>query len=102
MRKLGLTTTYQDVENLSVGEILERSSEIAPEKIAVIFKKDHVTYNMLNELSDTLAASLQEVGIKKGDRACIYMHNCIELYVAFYALQKIAAVVARATPLYKT
>jgi acyl-CoA synthetase (AMP-forming)/AMP-acid ligase II len=102
MRKLGLTTTYQDVENLSVGEVLERSSKIAPEKIAVIFKKDHVTYKQLNELSDKLAASLQEVGIKKGDRACIYMHNCIELYVAFYALQKIGAVVAWANPAYKT
>lgn len=102
MGKLGVTTTYQDVENLSVGEILERSSKIAPEKIAVIFKKDHVTYKQLNELSDKLAASLQEVGIKKGDRACIYMHNCIELYVAFYALQKIGAVVAWVNPAYRT
>lgn len=102
MRRLGVTTTYRDVENLNVGEMLERSSSIAPEKVAVIFKKDRVTYKMLNELSNILAASLHEVGIKKGDRVSIYMFNCIELYVAFYALQKIGAIVAWANPAYKT
>jgi len=102
MGKLGITTAYEDVENLSVGEILERSSKIAPEKIAVMFKKDHVTYKLLNELSDTLAVILQQEGIKKGDRASIYMHNCIELYVVFYALQKIGAVVAWVSPAYRT
>lgn len=102
MGKLGVTTTYKDVENLNVGEILARTSKIAPEKVSVIFKKDRVTYKVLNKLSNTLAASLQEVGIKKGDRVSIYMSNCIELYIAFYALQKIGAIVAWANPAYKT
>lgn len=102
MKSLGVSTTYKNVENLNVGEMLERSSSIAPEKVAVTFKKDRVTYKALNERCNILGASLLEVGIKKGDRVSIYMSNCIELYVAFYALQKIGAIVAWANPTYKT
>jgi fatty-acyl-CoA synthase/long-chain acyl-CoA synthetase len=102
MKSLGVSTTYKNVENLNVGEMLERSSSIAPEKVAVTFKKDRVTYKALNERCNILGASLLEVGIKKGDRVSIYMSNCIELYVAFYALQKIGAIVAWANPAYKT
>ena len=102
MKSLGVSTTYKNMENLNVGEMLERSSNIAPEKVAVTFKKDRVTYKALNERCNTLGASLLEVGIKKGDRVSIYMSNCIELYVAFYALQKIGAIVAWANPVYKT
>lgn len=102
MKSLGVSTTYKNVENLNVGEMLERSSSIAPEKVAVTFKKDRVTYKALNERCNILGASLLEVGIKKGDRVSIYMSNCIELYVAFYALQKIGAIVAWANPAFKT
>lgn len=102
MKSLGVSTTYKNVENLNVGEMLERSSSIAPEKVAVTFKKDRVTYKALNERCNILGASLLGVGIKKGDRVSIYMSNCIELYVAFYALQKIGAIVAWANPTYKT
>lgn len=102
MKSLGVSTTYKNVENLNVGEMLERSSSIAPEKVAVTFKKDRVTYKDLNERCNILGASLLEVGIKKGDRVSIYMSNCIELYVAFYALQKVGAIVAWANPAFKT
>lgn len=102
MKSLGVSTTYKNVENLNVGEMLERSSSIAPEKVAVTFKKDCVTYKDLNERCNILGASLLEVGIKKGDRVSIYMSNCIELYVAFYALQKVGAIVAWANPAFKT
>lgn len=102
MKSLGVSTTYKNVENLNVGEMLERSSSIAPEKVAVTFKKDRVTYKALNERCNILGASLLGVGIKKGDRVSIYMSNCVELYVAFYALQKIGAIVAWANPTYKT
>lgn len=101
MRKNCITTTYEDVKNLNVGEILERSGKIARKKVSVIFKEDRINYEMLNEQANAIAVSLEEIGIKKGDRVSIYMTNCIELYISFYALQKIGAIVAWANPAYK-
>jgi len=102
VEKLGVMTSYKDVEELNVGELLERSSAISPDRIAVLFKDKRITYRELNEESERLAGSLQEIGVRKGDRVSIYIGNCIELYVAFYALQKIGAVVAWANAAYKS
>ena len=102
MGKHGITTTYKDVENLSVGETLERSAEIVPHKVCVFYKDDHLTYNDLNQQSNALAASLQRMGIEKGDRVSMYMSSCPQFYIIFYALQKIGAIVAWANPAYKS
>lgn len=102
MGKLGVTTTYKDLAHLSVGETLERSANIAPEKICISFKQDRVTYKSLDEQSTALAASLQEIGIKKGERVAIYLSNSPELYIAFFALQKIGAITAWVNSAYRT
>jgi len=102
MEKLGVTTTYKDVENLTVGAALERSAQIVPNKVCVFFKDQGMTYKVLNQQSNALAASLQKMGIEKGDRVAIYMSNCPELYIAFYALQKIGAIIAWVNAAYKT
>jgi len=102
MGKLGITTTYEDVKNLSVGETLERSAEIVPHKVCVFFKDDRLTYNELNQQSNALAVSLQKMGIEKGDRVSIYMSSCPEFFIAFYALQKIGTIVAWANPAYRS
>jgi fatty-acyl-CoA synthase len=102
MGKLGVTTTYRDLEHLAVGETLARSANIVPEKVSISFKQDRITYKQLDEQSSALAASLQGIGVSKGDRVAIYMSSCPELFIAFYALQKIGAIVAWANSAYKT
>jgi fatty-acyl-CoA synthase len=102
MVKLGVTTTYNNLEHLAVGETLARSANIVPEKVAVSFKQNRITYKELDEHSGALAASLQGIGVSKGDRVAIYMSSCPELFIAFYALQKIGAIVAWANSAYKT
>ena len=101
MGKLGVTTTYKDLEYLAVGESLERSANIVPGKVCVSFKQDRITYERLDEQSTAVAASLQEVGIRKGERVALYLSNCLELYIAFFALQKIGAVIAWVNSAYK-
>ena len=101
MGKLGVTTTYKDLEYLAVGESLERSANIVPGKVCVSFKQDRITYERLDEQSTAVAASLQEIGIRKGERVALYLSNCLELYIAFFALQKIGAVIAWVNSAYK-
>jgi len=102
MKKLGVTTTYKDVEHLAVGETLARSASIVPDQIAISFRQELITYKALDAQSTALAASLQEIGITKGDRVAIYLPSCPQLYTAFFALQKIGAIVAWINAAYKT
>lgn len=102
MANLGITTRYEDLENLSVGQALERSAHMAPDKVCVFFKDRAMTYKELDRQSTALAASLQGMGIEKGDRVAIYMSSCPELYVAFYALQKLGVITAWVNGAYRT
>lgn len=102
MEKLGTTTTYEDLVNLSVAQALQRSVQMVPEKVCVFFKGRAMTYRELDEQSNALASSLQNMGIEKGDRVAIYMSSCPELYVAFYALQKIGVITAWVNAAYRT
>ena len=102
MGNFGVITTYKDVESLSVGQALERSARIVPEKVCVFFEGREMTYRELNQQSNALASGLQKMGIEKGDRVAIYMSSCPELYIAFYALQKIGAIIAWVNAAYRT
>jgi len=81
-------------ESLAVGQVLEKSAAQVPNKTAVVDGANRKTYGELNTMANAMAVSLAEMGLKKGDRAAIYMPNSIEFMVAFYALQKLGVIVA--------
>jgi acyl-CoA synthetase (AMP-forming)/AMP-acid ligase II len=88
-------------DSVSVGQILERGAAQDPNKIAVVDGDRRITYSELNSMADTLAVSLAEIGINKGDRVAIYMPNSLELMAAFYAMQKLGVIVAWVNPIYR-
>jgi fatty-acyl-CoA synthase len=91
----------KNLELLSVGQILKNAAESVPDKTAVVDGKVRKTYEEINRTTDALAAALESLGLKKGDRVAIYMKNSFELMVAFYALQKIGAIAVWVNSLYR-
>src|SRR5210317_2224841 len=91
----------EDLKLISVGQILERGAAQVPDKIAVVDGKLRKTFDELNRTTDALAAALADIGLKKGDRAAIYMKNSFELIVAFYALQKLGVIAVWVNAIYR-
>jgi len=91
----------EDLKSLSLAQVLERGAAQVSDKIAVVDGNQRKTYSELNAKANALAASLAEIGLKKGDRVAIYMKNSIELVVAFYAMQKLGVIVAWVNPIYR-
>jgi acetyl-CoA synthetase len=60
-------------------------------------KKKNYTFQGLRLASNTFGAFLRELGIKPGDRVCLFLDRVPELYFGFLAILKIGAV---AQPLY--
>ncbi|MFH1259054.1 MAG: long-chain fatty acid--CoA ligase [Elusimicrobiota bacterium] len=75
-----------------LGKMLEETVKEYPSKVALFFKGKEITYQQLNEQIDFLALALRALGIKKGDKAGIYLRNCPEFVVYYFALAKIGAV----------
>lgn len=50
------------------------------------------TFNQMRVLTNTIAQYLQDLGIKNGDRVCLFMDKVPELYFGFLAILKIGGI----------
>lgn len=57
-----------------------------PDKTAVIFNDEEITYKQLEEKSRKLANGLYARGIRKGDHAMMHMGNSINFVIILFAL----------------
>lgn len=70
---------------MNVGTILRRNASKFPDKTALLFEGQRTTYGRLNRNVNGLAGSLLKLGLQKGDRVAVLLHNgpaFIELYFA--------------------
>jgi len=72
----------------SLHEILLKSVDFVPDKIAVRHKDREIRYNDLHFLSDKVASCLISNGLVSGDRVCIYIDKSIEALIAIWGILK--------------
>src|SRR5690625_7675141 len=63
-----------------------------PENIAIVEDERRYTYREFNSQINKIAVSLQQLGIKRGDRVVIVLKNRLETVAFYWAVQKIGAV----------
>lgn len=73
-------------------QLLQKSAERYPEKMAVWARERSVTYRELEERSNQLAHLLRERGVRKGDRVGIYFPKCVESIIAMLGILKAGGV----------
>ena len=76
---------------MNVAEFLETRAKAFPDKPALIFKEQTITFNQLRDSSFCLADSLRNLGIKKGDKVAIYLPNWPEYIYSYLAIWSIGA-----------
>ena len=75
-----------------IGYIPYKHSIMHPDKTAIIFEDEPVTFRQLNEGINRCAHMLQAKGIKKGDRVSVLMLNCIEFLEIYFAAAKLGGI----------
>ncbi len=78
---------------------LEVSARRYPHKPAYVFFGRTLSFVQLHDQALALAGWLQAHGVCKGDRVLIFMQNCPQFVVAFYAVQRADAVVVPVNPM---
>jgi len=78
--------------NMFPGSKISETASRYPEKIAIIYKNQRITFCELERNSCTLAAYLKEEGVRKGDKVAIFLPNCPEFAISYLALAKLGAV----------
>ena len=77
---------------LTLGDLLDKAADICPNKEALVDDKSRLTYSKVREMTDRLAISLMELGIKTMDRVLVQLPNWSEFVYSYFALQKIGAI----------
>ena len=78
------------VENLAA--MFKRSAERFSDKTALFFLDKKISYKELYQMSVGLSQGLKNLGIKKGDRVAIFLHNAQEFIVSYFAIIDMEAI----------
>ncbi|MGD8444875.1 MAG: AMP-binding protein [Desulfobacterales bacterium] len=78
----------------------DQMSERYPDKAAVLYLGERLSFSQLHNLSERFAGALTDLGVKKGDKVMIYLSNCIQWIISFLGIQKIGAVIVPVSPIY--
>jgi long-chain acyl-CoA synthetase len=89
-----------DYEDISMPDILARTTEMFPDRVALIFMGKKITYRELDRLVDQFANVLIEIGVKPGDRVAILLPNIPHIVIAYYGVWRAGAVNVPNNPLY--
>lgn len=83
----------------SLWDNLATSARRYPDKPALVFFGRVFTYAQLQHHAERLAARLQALGVRKGDRVMLDMQNCPQLVIAHFAILRANAVVVPVNPM---
>jgi long-chain acyl-CoA synthetase len=92
------TINYPEV---SLAHFLSNASESYPEKVALHYSGEKITYNELHSLANRFSKALQDRGIEKGDRVAIYLPNMPDFVVAYYGALSVGGTIVAISPIYK-
>ncbi|MFH1919173.1 MAG: AMP-binding protein [Planctomycetota bacterium] len=82
----------EDKTVLLVNEFLERSTELTPDKTALVCGDRRHSYADLDAMANRLANALQDMGVARGDRVVLFLPNSVELVVGIFGVLKAGAV----------
>ncbi|PEZ09189.1 ATP-dependent acyl-CoA ligase [Bacillus sp. AFS018417] len=80
------------MENYSLPHFIMRSIEKTPNKVYLQFEEQRVTYEDLYHRITRAAAGFRELGIQKGDKVCIMLHNAPEYLDVWFSLSFMGAI----------
>jgi long-chain acyl-CoA synthetase len=77
---------------MNLAQYLENSARNYPDKIAVRFEGQGITFQELDISCNHMAQGLSDVGLGPGDRCVVMMPNSIQSITVYYALAKLGVV----------
>ncbi len=76
-----------------LGDLVREGKQRHPSRLALIWHEEAYSYLTLDGMIDQAAEGFLRQGVLEGDRIAFYMHNLPHFVIAFYALERIGAIV---------
>ena len=85
---------------MSIADVVRATAARSPAKEAVIFQGRATTYAELDQQIDAAAAGIAALGIRKGDRVAVLIHNVPQFIVAYLGIVRGGGVMVAMNTLY--
>jgi long-chain acyl-CoA synthetase len=95
----GVTDTV-DIPALSVPDLFDQVAGKFADKTALVFYGKKINYEKLKEEIDRFATALSDLGVTQGDTVALYLLNCPQYVIAYFAALKIGAKITPMSPVY--
>ncbi|MFX0008651.1 MAG: AMP-binding protein, partial [Candidatus Hermodarchaeota archaeon] len=90
-----------DFEEKTVNELLDEQVEKYQDEKFIWFLDAWITYKKFQNYVKSFATALANLGIKKGDVVALYLPNCPQYIVAYFAITRIGAIASGINPTYQ-
>ncbi len=80
------------IKSMNIAWWVQRWSELHPEKIAIIYNNEKISYKELHKRADRTGCWLQSLGIEKGDRVAAMLPNGPEFIEVYLACSRLGAI----------
>ncbi|MBE9914165.1 long-chain fatty acid--CoA ligase [Paenibacillus donghaensis] len=94
--RMPVTLTVPDT---TLSDNLEVTARRYPDRTAIIYYDQIITYRMLIDEVNRMAAYLMHLGVNKGDRVLIYMQNSPQFIISYYAILRCGGIVVPINPM---
>lgn len=74
-------------------DILDQSAADYPNQTAILFQGKEIKYRQLKKRVDCLAQAFVSLGLKQGERVSLYLPNCPEFIISYWAVLKAGGVI---------
>ncbi|WOO36403.1 amino acid adenylation domain-containing protein [Anaerocolumna sp. AGMB13020] len=85
-------TAMEYPDEKTVVELFEEQVRRTPDKTAVVFEKEKLTYSQFNAKANALGYELRKLGIKPGDFVAILAERSLEMLIGVYGIIKAGGV----------
>ncbi len=80
------------IKSINIAWWVERWSELHPDKPAILFEGQQISYLELYQRANRTGCWLQSLGIEKGDRVAVMLNNCPEFIELYLACSRLGAI----------
>jgi long-chain acyl-CoA synthetase len=81
-------------------QLLEQTAAKSPGAPALIYFGTTISYEQLQDHVNRLAAGLQALGVRKGDRVALMMPNCPQFVISYFGALRAGAIVTATSSMY--
>ena len=82
-------------------DVMRATAARFPDRPAITFREQSITFAEFDRESNRMANGLAALGLASGDRMALYLPNCPQYELAFYAASKLGAIACPMNPSYR-